>query len=243
MTYGRPLLLIVMTAFFALLQLPQARAQTQGNKWHGHVSALAGYQRMPDFLLKFGGDVQESPPFLHGDTEALIVGVDISPKYSLLLSAGRTGLVGYGSWRRNQDARAAFVDGRATGKTTMDVLSIALGAERKFFLSENKKNFHLFVRLLGGAAMLEGKFIGTFSGVFRDNAPPDVGMPGDSVFEPASDHFRRIIPVVDLSIGLRFGFEAIVPGANQWSVEVAPHINQLGFGARAGVDYRFDLPF
>jgi len=78
---------------------------------------------------------------------------------------------------------------------------------------------------------------------FRDTVPLEVGISDESVLEPASDRVRRIIPVVDLTLGIRLGLDTLVPGADRWSVEVAPHVNQLGFGARAGAMYCFGLPF
>lgn len=236
----------VVAVIFSLLQSLEARAQDSSennNKSRWRASILVGYQHMPSFLLKLGGDVQESPAFLHGDTESLLVGYDVNRWYTLYASLGRASLAGHGSWRRDADPRAEFVNGRAIGKTEMDVHSVALGAERRFFLSENRKNIYFFARLFAGAALLEGKFRGQFIGFFRDTVPPEVGVPGDAVIEPATDDFRRIIPVVDISLGVRLGLDTVIPGADRWSIGIGPHINQIGYGGRVGVDGRFDLPF
>lgn len=233
--------IVAFWVFVLILQPFRLQAQgSEGNekpRWRANV--LVGYQHMPSFLLKLGGDVQESPAFLHGDTESLLVGYDVNRLYTLYASLGRASLAGNGSWRRDADPRAEFVDGRAIGKTEMDVYSLALGAERRLFLSENRKNIYFFARLFAGAALLEGKFRGQFIGFFRDTVPPEVGVPGDAVIEPATDDFRRIIPVVDVSCGVRFGLDIIIFGADHWDIEISPQINQLGYGGRVGIGTRF----
>jgi hypothetical protein len=224
--------IVICTLFLLVSAIPMS-GQAQGKRGWNRFSLdpSFGSNQVIGSLLGVDKSITEHPNSLNGSMESLRLGVQATPHWSFGIQLMQNIASGNGPWARNSAGDLPETDGVqgvATGRTDWKVQGLMLDIQETFLPNGR---IHPYWRAGIGTGKLTVRFNGVFNGCFTEAIEPN-GNCDAPIKEPASDTFKKIIPL--------FGAEAGI------EVDVVRHFSffsgaywNTGWGTKIGLRIKF----